>query len=489
VSNGKPGGAGSAGGKKKPAAIIPHKTPAPEQDTRQRRSNFTEVSLGYTEELARSEAKRCLNCKDPKCVTGCPVNVPIPKFIEAIKDGEFERALEIIRTANLLPAVCGRVCPQESQCEMLCTLGKKFEPVAIGRLERFTADWVAMNGRSSAAQAVAPPSGKKVAVVGSGPAGLACAFDLAKSGHRVTIYEALHEAGGVLMYGIPEFRLPKTIVAREIAFLRNIGVEIVTNAVVGKLISVDELMDDFDACFIGTGAGLPKFMDIEGEHLSGVYSANEFLTRVNLMRAYAASEYDTPIGRGERVVVVGGGNVAMDSARTALRLGSRETVIVYRRSESDMPARKEEIHHAKEEGVVMETLTCPVRILGENGHVCGVECVRMERGAPDATGRCRAMPKKGSEFRIPADMVIMAVGTNTNPLISKSAKNLALNARGYIIADDKTGRTSREGVYAGGDIVTGSATVISALGAGRKAASAMHRYLSCQEELAGGQNS
>jgi glutamate synthase (NADPH/NADH) small chain len=488
VSNGKPGGAGSAGGKKKPATIIPYKTPAPEQDTRQRRSNFTEVSLGYTEELARSEAKRCLNCKDPQCVTGCPVNVPIPRFIQAIKNGEFERALEIIRTANLLPAVCGRVCPQESQCEMLCTLGKKFEPVAIGRLERFTADWAAMNGRSAAAPAVAP-SGKKVAVVGSGPAGLACAFDLAKSGHKVTIYEALHEAGGVLMYGIPEFRLPKTIVAREIAFLRNMGVEIVTNAVVGKLLSVDELMNDFDACFIGTGAGLPKFMDIEGEHLSGVYSANEFLTRVNLMRAYAASEYDTPIGRGERVVVVGGGNVAMDSARTALRLGSREAVIVYRRSESDMPARKEEIHHAKEEGVVMETLTCPVRILGENGHVRGVECVRMERGAPDATGRCRAVPKKGSEFRIPAEMVIMAVGTNTNPLISKSAKNLALNARGYIVADDKTGRTSREGVYAGGDIVTGSATVISALGAGRKAASAMHRYLSGQEEHAGGQNS
>ncbi len=488
MSNGNPGGANAGGQKNKPAQIIPHKTPAPEQDPRQRRSNFTEVSHGYSAELARSEAGRCLNCKDPKCVTGCPVNVPIPKFIQAIKEGEFERALEIIRTANLLPAVCGRVCPQESQCEMLCTLGKKFEPVAIGRLERFTADWAAMHGRSPAAPAVAP-SGKRVAVVGSGPAGLACAFDLAKSGHQVTIYEALHEAGGVLMYGIPEFRLPKTIVACEIAFLRNMGVEIVTNAVVGKLISVDELMDDFDACFIGTGAGLPKFMDIEGEHLSGVYSANEFLTRVNLMRAYAASEYDTPIGRGERVVVVGGGNVAMDSARTALRLGARETVIVYRRSESDMPARKEELHHAKEEGVVIETLACPVRILGEGGHVCGVECVRMEQGAPDASGRCRAVPKKGSEFRVPADMVIMAVGTNTNPLVPKSTKNLVLNERGYIIADDKTGRTSRKGVYAGGDIVTGSATVISALGAGRKAANAIHCYLSGQGEHAAGQNS
>ncbi len=486
MSNGNPDGAG--GQKKKPAAIIPHKTPAPEQDPRQRRSNFAEVSLGYTAELARAEAGRCLNCKGPKCVTGCPVNVPIPKFIQAVREGQFDRALEIIRSANLLPAVCGRVCPQESQCEMMCALGRKFEPVAIGRLERFTADWAAVHGRSAAAAAVAS-SGKKVAVVGSGPAGLACAFDLAKSGHRVTIFEALHEAGGVLMYGIPEFRLPKTIVAREVAFLRTMGVEIVTNAVVGKLISVDELMDDFDACFIGTGAGLPKFMDIEGEHLSGVYSANEFLTRVNLMRAYASPEYDTPIGRGERVVVVGGGNVAMDSARTALRLGARETTIVYRRAEPDMPARREELHHAKEEGVVMETLTCPVRILGEHGHVCAVECVRMERGKPDASGRCRAVPKKGSEFRIPADMVIMAVGTNTNPLVPRSTKNLALNERGYIIADDKTGRTSRKGVYAGGDIVTGSATVISALGAGRKAARAIHGFLSCQGEYAAGQNS
>ncbi len=476
MSEGNPGGAGV---KKKTAGIIPHKTPIPEQNPQTRRSNFTEVSLGYTEEMARSEARRCLNCKDPKCVTGCPVHVPIPRFIQAVREGEFERALEIIRSANLLPAVCGRVCPQESKCEMMCTLGKKFEPVAIGRLERFTADWAAKNGVSKAAPA-ASPSGKKVAVVGSGPAGLACAFDLAKSGHRVTVYEALHEAGGVLIYGIPEFRLPKTIVAREIAFLRDIGVEIKTNAVIGKLISVDELMKEFDACFIGTGAGLPKFMNIEGEHLAGVYSANEFLTRVNLMRAYASPEYDTPIRRGERVVVVGGGNVAMDSARTALRLGARETVIVYRRSEAEMPARREEVHHAKEEGIVMEMLTCPVRIVGENGHVSAVECVRMERGAPDASGRCRAVPKKGSEFRIAADTVIMAVGTNTNPLVSRSTKNLAVNERGYLIADDKTGRTSREGVYAGGDIVTGSATVISALGAGRKAARAIHSYVSGQ---------
>ncbi len=486
MSNSNPGGAGSAAGKKKPAGIIPHRTPTREQDPRQRRSNFSEVSLGYTEEAARSEAQRCLNCKDPKCVTGCPVHVPIPKFIQAVSEGAFERALEIIKTANLLPAVCGRVCPQESQCEMMCTLGKKFEPVAIGRLERFTADWSSKKGVSASVPSVAQ-SGKKVAVVGSGPAGLACAFDLAKNGHRVTIYEALHEPGGVLVYGIPEFRLPKSIVAREIAFLREMGVEIVTNAVVGKLISIDELMNEFDACFIGTGAGLPKFMNIEGEHLSGVYSANEFLTRVNLMRAYASPDYDTPIRRGKRVVVVGGGNVAMDAARTALRLGASETVIVYRRSEAEMPARREEVHHAKEEGIVMELLTCPVRIMGENGHVSAVECMRMERGAPDASGRCRAVPKKGSEFRIPADTVIMAVGTNTNPLVSMSARNLAVNERGYIIADDQTGSTCRAGVYAGGDIVTGSATVISALGAGQKAARAIHNYVSGSG--ASGQNS
>jgi glutamate synthase (NADPH/NADH) small chain len=320
-------------------------------------------------------------------------------------------------------------------------------------------------------------TGKKVAIVGSGPAGLACAYDLAKHGHAITIFEALHEAGGVLVYGIPEFRLPKKIVAREIAVLKKMGVEIITNAVVGKLISVDELMQDFDACFIGTGAGLPKFMGIEGEHLSGVYSANEFLTRINLMRAYSTPEYDTPIRRGERVAVVGGGNVAIDSARTAMRLGARETVIIYRRSEAEMPARREEVHHAKEEGLIFELLTCPVRIIGENGHVAAVECVRMDLGAPDASGRCCSHPKKGSEFLVRADTVIMAVGTNTNPLVSRSTTDLAVNHRGYIIADEKTGRTSRTGVYAGGDIVTGSATVISALGAGRKAAQAIHIYL------------
>ncbi len=467
----------SAGGKKKkPAKIIPHKTPIHEQDPRKRRTNFDEVSLGYTQEQAVIEAGRCINCKDPKCVEGCPVIVPIPRFIQAIKAGDFDQALGIIWSANLLPAVCGRVCPQESQCEQRCTLGKKVEPVAIGRLERFAADWAAEQGRRET-PIIEASTGKKVAIVGSGPAGLSCAYDLAKLGHSVTIFEALHEAGGVLVYGIPEFRLPKKIVSREISVLKKMGVKIITNAVVGKLISVDELMQDFDACFIGTGAGSPKFMDIEGEHLSGVYSANEFLTRINLMRAYSKQEYDTPIRRGERVVVVGGGNVAVDAARTALRLGARETVIVYRRSEAEMPARREEVHHAKEEGVRLELLTSPVKIVSANGQADAVECVRMEQGEPDSSGRLRLLPKVGSEFMIKADTVIMAVGTNTNPLVSRSARDLAVNEGGYIIADVKTGATSRAGVYAGGDIVTGSATVISALGTGRKAAQAIHAYV------------
>jgi glutamate synthase (NADPH/NADH) small chain len=477
VSKQDPGSVISAGGeKKKPARIIPHKTPIPEQDPQKRRGNFDEVSLGYSKEMARTEAGRCLNCKDPKCVQGCPVGVPIPRFIRYIKEGEFGQALEIIRTANPLPAVCGRVCPQERQCEMHCTLGKKFEPVAIGRLERFIGDYAAERGESDV-PATAARTGKKIAVVGSGPAGLACAYDCAKLGHSVTIYEALHEAGGVLVYGIPEFRLPKKIVAREISVLKKMGVEIVTNAVVGKLISIDEIMEQFDACFIGTGAGLPKFMNIEGEHLSGVYSANEFLTRINLMRAYSSQEYDTPIRRGERIAVVGGGNVAIDAARTALRLGARETVLIYRRSEAEMPARREEIHHAREEGVILELLTSPVRIMGEDGHAVAVECVRMEQGEPDASGRRRSHPKKGTEFVIKADTVIMAVGTNTNPLVSRSARDLAVDDCGYIIAEEQTCKTSRKGVYAGGDIVTGSATVISALGAGRKAAQAIHVYL------------
>jgi glutamate synthase (NADPH/NADH) small chain len=456
--------------------IISDKTPIPEQAPEKRRYNFKEVALGYTAELAMREAARCLQCKKPLCVEGCPVRIPIPQFIKAIKEGDFERAIEIIKTASFLPAVCGRVCPQEDQCEKSCTLGKKAEAVAIGRLERFAADYalkISKNGRPEMIE----PTGKKVAIVGSGPSGLTCAYDLARLGHKVTIFEAFHEAGGVLMYGIPEFRLPKEIVAHEIKLLKKMGIDIITNAVVGKLITIDEIMEEFDACFIGTGAGLPKFMNIEGENLNGVYSANEFLTRVNLMRAYEFPEYDTPVKKGERVAVIGGGNVAMDSVRTALRLGAKEAVIIYRRSEKEMPARKEEICHAKEEGVRFELCTAPLRIIGEDGWVKEIECVRMDLCEADESGRRRPKPMEGSEFRIPVDTVIVAIGTGPNPLVPKSAKNLALNKCGYIVADEETGRTNREGVFAGGDIVTGAATVILAMGAGKKAAAAIHEYL------------
>lgn len=466
----------SASDKKTAKKIVPQKTPVPEQEPAARRSNFQEVSLGYTPELAVQEAQRCLNCAKPACVTGCPVQVPIPRFVEALGSGDFKTALDIIKEANVLPAVCGRVCPQESQCEERCTLGKKFDPVAIGRLERFAADWVMRQGMAGA-PAVAPPTGRKVAIVGSGPSGLACAYELARKGHAVTVYEAFHEPGGVLLYGIPEFRLPKKIVAHEIDVLRKMGVQIVKNAVIGKLLTVDELLEEHDACFIGTGAGTPKFMCVPGENLSGVYSANEFLTRINFMRSHSFPEYDTPIRKGQRIAVIGGGNVAMDSVRTALRLGAREGIIIYRRGEEDMPARREEVHHAKEEGVRFEVLTDLAKIIGENGSVKEIECVRMEPGAPDASGRRKPVPKTGSEFRIPVDLVIMAVGTNVNPLVPRSTKDLALNAWGYIVADEKTGATSRQGVFAGGDIVTGSATVISAMGAGRKAAGAIDEYL------------
>ena len=456
--------------------IIPKKTPVPEQDPRVRRSNFEEVSLGYTPELAKQEAERCLQCAKPLCVSGCPVNVPIPRFIKAIREGDIKKAIDTIREENLLPAVCGRVCPQESQCEKLCTLTKKFEPVGIGRLERFAADWEMQSGPGNA-PTFASRTGKKVAVVGSGPSGLACTYDLAKQGHSVVIYEALHEPGGVLVYGIPEFRLPKKIVAREIETLKRMGVTIMINAVVGKLMTIDELMKEFDACYIATGAGLPRFMGIEGEHLNGVYSANEFLTRVNLMRAYQFPEYDTPIKRGQRVAVVGGGNVAMDSARTALRLGADEGVLVYSPPLAELPARKEEVHHAQEEGVRFELCTNPVRIVGEKGLVKAIECVRMDLCELDASGRKSPKPVKGSAFQVPVDTVIMALGAGANPLVPKSAKSLSVNRHHYIIADGETGRTSMEGVYAGGDIVTGAATVISAMGAGRKAARAIHAYL------------
>lgn len=463
--------------RKRPAPIIPRKTPIPEQEPAVRRRNFDEVSLGYPPELAVREAGRCLSCAKPPCAEGCPVHVPIPRFIRAITEGDFNRALDIIKEANLLPAVCGRVCPQEKQCEARCVLGRKHDPVAIGRLERFAADWAMLQARNDPSPAAASPTGKKVAVVGSGPAGLACAYQLARLGHAATIYEAFHEPGGVLLYGIPEFRLPKKVVSREIELLRNLGVTIVKNAVVGKLLTVDEILARFDACFIATGAGTPKFMCLPGEDLNGVYSANEFLTRINFMRSRSFPEFDTPVRRGQRVAVVGGGNVAMDAVRTALRLGAEEAIIVYRRAEEDMPARREEVHHAREEGIRFEVLTDVVKIHGRDGFVRQIECIRMEQGSPDSSGRRRLSPRKGTEFRIPVDLVIMAIGTNANPLVPRSTPNLRLSSRGYIAVDDGTGATNRPGVFAGGDIVTGSATVISAMGAGRKAALAIHEYL------------
>jgi len=449
----------------------------PEQAPETRRRNFEEVALGYSLEQARTEASRCLQCKEPQCITGCPVQVPIPRFIKALRDGDLPDALQIIKEANVLPAVCGRVCPQEKQCEQRCVLGKKFDPVAIGRLERFAADWAMKHG-GDPVPVLPPPTGRKVAVVGSGPAGLACAYELARMGHAVTVYEAFHEPGGVLLYGIPEFRLPKAIVAHEIDVLRKMNVEIVKNVVVGKLLTVDEILQDFDACFIGTGAGTPKFMCIPGEDLNGVYSANEFLTRINFMRSHAFPAYDTPIRRGQRIAVIGGGNVAMDAVRTALRLGAEDGIIVYRRTEEDMPARREEVQHAREEGVRFETLTDLVEIIGQDGFVSEIRCMRMEPGTPDASGRRRPVPKEGSGFRIPVDMVVMAIGTNVNKLVPTSTSDLRLNTWGYIVANEETGETNRPGVYAGGDIVTGSATVISAMGAGRKAAQAIHSYVS-----------
>jgi glutamate synthase (NADPH) small chain len=461
---------------RKKSRIVPGRTPVPEQDPLKRRGNFDEVSLGYTPELAVKEAGRCLQCKDPGCVKGCPVNVPIPGFIKLLREGDFEGAIALIREKNVLPAVCGRVCPQEEQCEKFCILGKKYEPAGIGRLERFAADWERRQC-SVNVPSVAPQSGKSVAIVGSGPSGLTCAYDLAKLGHRVVIYEALHEAGGVLFYGIPEFRLPKRIVTCEIELLKKMGVKIIKNAVIGKLITVEELMHEYDACYIATGAGFPRFMNIEGENLNGVYSANEFLTRTNLMKAYDFPGHDTPVIRGKRVAVIGGGNVAMDSVRTSLRLGAEEASIVYRRSEAEMPARREEVHHAAEEGVKFELLTNPVRIIGENGWVKELECIRMELGEPDESGRRRPVAKRGSEFRISVDVVIVAVGTGANPLVPRSTSGLELTDGGYIAADEETGGTSRKGVYAGGDIVTGSATVISAMGAGRRAAKAIDEHL------------
>ena len=455
------------------------KNPMPEQAPQERVHNFKEVALGYTEEMAIDEAKRCLGCKHRPCVTGCPVNVRIPEFIAHVQKGDFAAAYEVIRMTNALPAVCGRVCPQETQCEQLCVRGKNGEPVAIGRLERFAADWAMEHGLTD--QTPAEKNGKKVAVVGSGPASLTCAGDLAKLGYEVTIFEALHTPGGVLMYGIPEFRLPKALVTREIEQIKQLGVTIETNRVVGRSFTVEELMKEygFQAVFVGSGAGLPNFQNIPGENLNGVYSANEFLTRINLMKAYDYPHYDTPVRVGSRVAVIGGGNVAMDAARSAQRLGAGEVTIVYRRGEEEMPARQEEIHHAKEEGIIFRLLTNPVGILGdEKGNVRAMTCVEMELGEPDASGRRRPQPKPGSAFTLDVETVIVAIGNRPNPLIKKTTPGLETQKWGGIVADEETGRTSIEGVWAGGDTVTGAATVILAMGAGKKAAKDIDEYLS-----------
>lgn len=458
------------------------RTPIGEQDAKIRVTNFEEVCLGYTEEEAIKEASRCLNCKNPLCVTQCPVTINIPAFIQYVKDGEFEKAARIIAQSSALPAVCGRVCPQEVQCEQKCILGIKGEPVAIGKLERFVADWSRENNINL--NEVKEKNGKKVAVIGSGPAGLTCAGDLAKLGYEVTIFEALHEPGGVLVYGIPEFRLPKaTVVKHEIDNLKKLGVKIETNVIVGRTVTIDQLLEEegFDAIFIGSGAGLPKFMGIPGENSNGVFSANEFLTRNNLMKAFK-EDYKTPIKVGKKVAVVGGGNVAMDAARTALRLGA-EVHIVYRRSEAELPARVEEVHHAKEEGVIFDLLTNPVEILAdEKGWVTGMKCVKMGLGEPDASGRRRPIEIEGSEFILDVDTVIMSLGTSPNPLISSTTKGLEINKHKCIVAKEETGETSREKVYAGGDAVTGAATVILAMGAGKKAAKAIDDFLSKYEK-------
>lgn len=462
------------------------KNPMPVQDPLIRARNFEEVALGYAEDTALDEAARCLNCKNMPCVSGCPVNIRIPAFIEKVREGDFEGAYKIITESSSLPAVCGRVCPQETQCESKCVRGIKGEPVGIGRLERFVADW--HNEHASAAPERPAPNGHRVAVVGSGPSGLSCAGDLAKRGYAVTVFEALHVAGGVLMYGIPEFRLPKKIVRREIETLRGLGVDFETNVIIGKTLTVDQLFDmGFEAVFIGSGAGLPRFMGIPGEALKGVYSANEYLTRSNLMGAYREGSA-TPILRAKRVAVVGGGNVAMDAARTALRLGAEKVYIVYRRSMDELPARREEVEHAMEEGIDFRLLTNPVRILGyqnendrrdpKNGFVTGIECVRMELGEPDASGRRSPVEIPDSAFTLDVDAVVMSIGTSPNPLIKSTTAGLDVNRRGGIVVEEATGLTSKPGVYAGGDAVTGAATVILAMGAGKTAAAAIHASLS-----------
>ena len=457
------------------ANMIKTKTPMPEQDPKVRARNFKEVSLGYTAEMAIEEAGRCLNCKNPKCVEGCPVNVRIPEFISKVAEGDFKAAYEIITSTNALPALSGRVCPQESQCESKCVRGIKGEPVAIGRLERFVADWYREN--INAMPEKAEPNGHKVAVVGSGPAGMTAASDLAKKGYQVTMFEALHTAGGVLVYGIPEFRLPKAIVANEITKLQAQGVEVMTNMVIGRVLTIDELFEmGYKAVFVGSGAGLPMFMNIPGESLNGVFSANEYLTRTNLMKAYT-EDADTPIIKSKAVAVVGGGNVAMDAARCAMRLGADHVYIVYRRGEAEMPARLEEQHHAKEEGIEFKTLCNPVSIVGdENGRVCGMKCVRMELGEADASGRRRPVEIPDSEVVLDVDTVVMSLGTNPNPLIRSTTPGLETNKKGCLIVNENE-MTTRDGVFAGGDAVTGAATVILAMGAGKKGAAAIDAYI------------
>lgn len=466
-------------------AIQPKKNEMPVQEAKVRARNFKEVALGYTPEIAVAEAKRCLNCKNKPCVNGCPVNISIPDFITKVKEGDFEGAYAVISQSSSLPAVCGRVCPQETQCESKCTLGVKFEPVGIGRLERFVADW--HNEHSHGKVALPKSNGHRVAVVGSGPSGLTCAGDLAKKGYKVTVFEALHTAGGVLVYGIPEFRLPKSIVQKEVETLKNLGVDVETNVVVGKTITIEELFEDgYEAVFIGSGAGLPRFMGIPGESLKGVYSANEFLTRSNLMKAYK-EDSQTPILRGRNVAVVGGGNVAMDAARTALRLGADNVYIVYRRSMEELPARKEEVEHAEEEGIKFEILRNPVELIGyynpddrrdpKNGSVAGMKVIKCKLGEPDEKGRRRPVEVAGSEYVIDVDCVIMSIGTSPNPLIKDTTAGLEVNGHGGIIVEEETGKTSKKGVYAGGDAVTGAATVILAMGAGKTAAKAIDEYL------------
>src|SRR5210317_63677 len=450
----------------------------PEQEPQVRARNFLEVPTGYTTKMAQEEAARCLQCKKPSCVAGCPVGVDIPGFIDLITQGDLTGSIRNLWKKNALPAVCGRVCPQESQCEGLCIVGRKGEPVAIGNLERYAADYERENGTGELPPK-AEPTGKKVAVVGSGPSGLTVAGDLIVKGHDVTVMEAFHKSGGVLVYGIPEFRLPKAIVAQEVNFLERLGVKIVCNAVVGRTVSVDELFEEgYDAVYIGVGAGLPRFMNIPGENFIGILSANEYLTRANLMKAYLYPEVDTPIPRAKNVVVLGAGNVAMDSARTAMRLGADKVRIVYRRSRQEMPARIAEIHHAEEEGIEFFLLTNPTRYLGdEKGRLTGMECLKMELGEPDQSGRRRPVPIKGSEFELECDMCVVAVGSGANPLLTESTPDLKLNKWGYIDADPETGKTYKKGVWAGGDIVTGAATVILAMGAGRKASDSIHEYL------------